>query len=85
MHAVKPGGHVIGATFAEDGPEKCSGLSVMHYSADGLHAEFGTPFTLLKQQREEPHTPFGTVQKVPQGAGLSAAPVFTESRCFSIR
>ncbi|MDC6166564.1 class I SAM-dependent methyltransferase [Paucibacter sp. XJ19-41] len=63
LHAVKPGGHVIVATFAEDGPEKCSGLPVMRYSADGLHAEFGTPFTLLQQEREEHHTPFGTVQK----------------------
>jgi len=63
LRAVRPGGHVIVATFAEDGPEKCSGLPVMRYSADGLHAEFGTPFALLKQEREEHHTPFGTVQK----------------------
>jgi 2-polyprenyl-3-methyl-5-hydroxy-6-metoxy-1,4-benzoquinol methylase len=61
--AVKPGGYVIVATFAEDGPEKCSGLPVMRYSADGLHAQFGAPFTLLQREREEHHTPFGTVQK----------------------
>jgi len=63
LRAVKPGGHVIVATFAEDGPEKCSGLPVMRYSADGLHAEFGAPFRLLRQESEEHHTPFGTVQK----------------------
>ena len=63
LHAVKPGGHVIVATFAEDGPEKCSGLPVMRYSADALHAEFGAPFTLLRQEREEHHTPLGAVQK----------------------
>ena len=63
LRAVKPGGHVIVATFAEDGPDKCSGLPVMRYSADGLHAEFGAPFTLLRQEREEHHTPFGTIQK----------------------
>lgn len=63
LRAVKPGGYVIVATFAEDGPEKCSGLPVMRYSADGLHAEFGAPFTLLQREREEHHTPFGTVQK----------------------
>ena len=40
LHAVSPGGHVIVATFAEDGPEKYSGLPVMRYSADGLHAQF---------------------------------------------
>lgn len=60
--AVKPGGHVIVATFAEDGPEKCSGLPVVRYSADGLHAEFGAPFTLLAQEREEHHTPAGAIQ-----------------------
>jgi len=63
LRTVKPGGHVIVATFAEDGPEKCSGLPVMRYSADGLHAEFGAPFTLLQQARELHHTPFGTDQK----------------------
>lgn len=63
LRAVKPGGHVIVATFAEDGPLQCSGLPVRRYSADELHAEFGQPFTLLRHQREEHHTPFGTVQK----------------------
>lgn len=63
LRAVKPGGSVIVATFAEDGPEQCSGLPVMRYSADALHAEFGAPFTLLRKEREEHHTPFGTVQK----------------------
>ncbi|RQG99842.1 class I SAM-dependent methyltransferase [Paraburkholderia dinghuensis] len=63
LRAVKPGGSVIVATFAEDGPDHCSGLPVVRYSADALHDEFGAPFTLLKQEREEHHTPFGTVQK----------------------
>jgi SAM-dependent methyltransferase len=63
IRAVKPGGHVIVATFAEDGPTQCSGLPVMRYDADALHAEFGRPFELLKHEKEEHHTPFGTVQK----------------------
>ncbi|AKJ27930.1 class I SAM-dependent methyltransferase [Caldimonas brevitalea] len=63
LRAVKPGGHVIVATFAEDGPEKCSGLPVMRYNAETLHAEFGRPFTVLGHEREEHRTPFGTVQK----------------------
>ena len=29
--AVKPGGHVIVATFANNGPERCSGLEVARY------------------------------------------------------
>ena len=63
VHAVKPGGHVIVATFAQDGPEQCSGLPVMRYSADQLHAAFGSPFTLLRHEQEEHHTPSGNVQK----------------------
>lgn len=45
------------------GDARCSGLPVMRYGADGLHAEFGAPFKLLQQEREEHHTPFDTVQK----------------------
>jgi SAM-dependent methyltransferase len=63
LRAVKPGGHVIVATFAEDGPNECSGLPVVRYRANELHAEFGGPFTLLQHEKEEHHTPFGTVQQ----------------------
>jgi ubiquinone/menaquinone biosynthesis C-methylase UbiE len=63
QRAVKPGGHVIVATFAEDGPTQCSGLPVMRYSPTELHAQFGAAFALLKQEREEHHTPGGAVQK----------------------
>jgi ubiquinone/menaquinone biosynthesis C-methylase UbiE len=62
MRAVKPLGHVIVATFAEDGPTQCSGLPVMRYSHEQLHAQFGGAFSLLKQEREIHSTPFGTVQ-----------------------
>jgi len=63
FRSVKSGGHVIVATFAEDGPEKCSGLPVMRYSADGLHGEFGEAFTLLQHRKESHHTPSGSVQQ----------------------
>jgi len=63
LRSVKPGGHVIVATFAEDGPTQCSGLPVKRYSADELHAEFGAPFTLLAHEKEAHRTPFGAVQK----------------------
>jgi ubiquinone/menaquinone biosynthesis C-methylase UbiE len=63
MRAVKPGGHVIVATFDENGPTQCSGLPVMRYNADTLHAEFGIAFNLLRHEKEDHHTPFGTVQK----------------------
>lgn len=61
--AVKPGGFVVVGTFAEDGPEQCSGLPVRRYSADTLHDEFGAQFELLGKAEENHHTPFGTVQK----------------------
>lgn len=63
MHAVRPGGHVIVATFAEDGPEKCSGLPVMRYSPETLHGEFGKAFLPVAHQREAHFTPSGTVQQ----------------------
>jgi len=63
LHAVKQGGLAIVATFAEDGPERCSGLPVHRYSADELHAEFGEPFVLLGHEKELHHTPGGSEQK----------------------
>lgn len=62
MRAVKPGGHVIVATFAPDGPEQCSGLPVARYSHDQLHGEFGPAFELLEHASEEHKTPWGTLQ-----------------------
>jgi SAM-dependent methyltransferase len=60
--AVRPGGHVIVASFAPEGPERCSGLHVVRYSCEAMHAEFGSGFTLLDSVREEHHTPAGGVQ-----------------------
>ena len=63
IHAIRPGGHVIIATFAEDGPEKCSGLPVLRYRPETLHAEFGDAFVFMGHQKEAHHTPSGTVQQ----------------------
>ena len=62
MRAVRPGGHVIVATFATDGPTECSGLPVMRYDAEHLHGEFGAPFELLGHEHEVHHTPAGKQQ-----------------------
>lgn len=62
LQAVRPGGHVIVSTFAEDGPLECSGLPVQRYSPDGLHAEFGAPFELLRHATEAHRTPSGELQ-----------------------
>jgi SAM-dependent methyltransferase len=60
--AVRPGGFVLVATFAGDGPTRCSGLEVNRYSSEALHAEFGAPFHLVASEREEHITPGGVRQ-----------------------
>lgn len=62
-HAVRPGGLVLVATFAEDGPTRCSGLEVARYSPVALHAEFGEGFRLVESAREEHRTPSGGTQR----------------------
>jgi hypothetical protein len=62
-HSVRTGGHVIVATFAPDGPARCSGLEVVRYRPERLHGEFGEEFEIVHSTWETPHTPFGTEQK----------------------
>jgi 2-polyprenyl-3-methyl-5-hydroxy-6-metoxy-1,4-benzoquinol methylase len=59
---VRPGGHVIIATFALDGPEKCSGLPVARQSAESLAALLGREFVLIGNRRHEHRTPWQSVQ-----------------------
>jgi len=63
LHALKPGGHVIMATFGTNGPAQCSGLPVVRYAPEALHSEFGDAFTLLIHEEQLHHTPFGTDQQ----------------------
>lgn len=60
--ALRPGGCMIIATFAEDGPTRCSGLDVVRYSAEELHTSFGADFRLLDTRRERHRTPSGVEQ-----------------------
>ena len=59
---LRPGGTVILATFAPDGPERCSGLPVCRYSPEMLAAELGAELTLVQTIAEDHHTPSGAVQ-----------------------
>lgn len=61
--AVKPNGHVIIATFALEGPPKCSGLNVERYHPEKLSKEIGNLFTLLKSVEEIHTTPWHSEQK----------------------
>ena len=56
---VPVGRHAIIATFALDGPEKCSGLEVRRYDGQSLAAELGPRFALLKSVPEMHITPSG--------------------------
>ncbi len=60
--AVKRGGHVILATFAENGPERCSGLPVQRYEPESLAAELGPGLRLIESLRDEHVTPAGKAQ-----------------------
>ena len=57
--ALAPGGAAILATFAPDGPERCSGLDVRCYDAAGLLAELGPGFVLEEELGETHITPGG--------------------------
>ena len=62
QRAVRVGGHVIVASFAEDGPTRCSGLDVVRYTPAAMRAEFGARFRLVDSVREEHRTPMGATQ-----------------------
>jgi trans-aconitate methyltransferase len=53
--AVRPRGHAIIATFAPDGPERCSGLPVTRYDAANLGRTLGAAFELVETRRVDFH------------------------------
>jgi hypothetical protein len=61
--ALKPNGHLIIATFALDGPVKCSGLDVIQYDAEKLVMELGDNFQLIETTTEIHITPAEKEQK----------------------
>lgn len=62
LQGTAKGSHVIIATFALDGPEKCSGLPVQRYDAAGLARQLGDRFELTDTWLEDHVTPWGAVQ-----------------------
>lgn len=61
--SVKPGGYIVVATFGPHGPEKCSGLEVLRFSPETLHAEFGADFAKVGSATEMHTTPWGSEQE----------------------
>ncbi|MCA1458741.1 class I SAM-dependent methyltransferase [Bradyrhizobium sp. BRP22] len=60
--ALKIGGHAIIATFALDGPERCSGLPVVRYDPESLGHVVGPAFELTDRRQHRHTTPWGTEQ-----------------------
>jgi SAM-dependent methyltransferase len=63
LRAIPAGGHAVVATFAPDGPDRCSGLPVMRWEPEALAAELGPTFRLVESLREDHVTPAGKVQR----------------------
>lgn len=63
LAGLKPGGTLIMATFAPDGPDKCSGLPVQRHDPESLSNEIGPGFELVESWREEHVTPWGSQQR----------------------
>ena len=60
--ALAPSGNAIIATFALDGPERCSGLPVVRYDAAALAHELGSSLKLIDSWNERHQTPAGSLQ-----------------------
>ena len=60
--ALKVGGYAIIATFALDGPERCSGLPVVRYDPASLCQTLGRAFQLVDTRRQIHATPWGSEQ-----------------------
>ena len=61
---IQPGGTAVMATFAVDGPERCSGLEVRRYGSEQLAAQCGPGFQLTQTQRHLHITPGSVRQNV---------------------
>ena len=69
LATLAPGGALVLATFAPDGPTHCSGLPVDRYAADDLAEELNaglathhSAITITAQQTEQHHTPARAIQ-----------------------
>jgi SAM-dependent methyltransferase len=59
---VSEGGHLIIASFADEGPKQCSDLDVCRYNAETMAAELGEGFSLVREAKETHTTPWGSRQ-----------------------
>ncbi len=62
LSVLNIGAHAIIAAFDDNGPKKCSGLEVIHYSPEKMSAVLGDSFQLIETSTENHLTPSGTSQ-----------------------
>jgi SAM-dependent methyltransferase len=62
LATLKPGGSALIATFAQDGPGRCSGLPVRCYSPTALAEQLGSAFELVETLTHQHFTPWGAQQ-----------------------
>ncbi len=62
--SILPGGHAVIATFAPDGPTRCSGLDVQRHDGESLAKLLGSEFELVEEDRETHLTPKGVEQRL---------------------
>lgn len=67
LASLRPGGHAVIASFAEDGPERCSGLPVVRYSPRELDDTLGPELEQVASRREAHRTPSGGEQRFIYG------------------
>ena len=60
--ALAADGQAVIATFAPDGPPKCSGLPVQRHDPDSLVTALGGDLVVLEMRREQHVTPAGATQ-----------------------
>jgi hypothetical protein len=73
--ALKTGGTAIIATFAPDGPTKCSGLAVQRYSPASVGTLLGPDFGLAEAVIDSHQTPNGGRQPFAFGRFIRRPPV----------
>ena len=56
-NSLRTEGHLIIATFAIGGPEKCSGLEIVQYDSEKMIDELGEDFELIEERIEVHITP----------------------------
>lgn len=60
---LRVGGWLVLATFADDGPERCSGFTIQRYAPSDLATILGVNFDLIEAARVVHETPNGGAQR----------------------